>query len=177
MKNALSILSALLLGAVIAIPAPAGADVIYDYSVDGSYYGTRDSGIGTGTISGTLTYDASLSSVTAVDITVGSLGSFTTIYGNAFTPALVYLNIENSNYLFQLELDTYATLGSGATTQIDSNSGLYSLPGALYVGTPSGSLTISAVPEPSAWAMMLLGFAGIGLMAYRRKSKAAFRFA
>lgn len=27
----------------------------------------------------------------------------------------------------------------------------------------------SAVPEPSTWAMMLLGFAGLGFMAYRRK--------
>jgi hypothetical protein len=31
----------------------------------------------------------------------------------------------------------------------------------------------SAVPEPSTWAMMLLGFASIGFMAYRRKSKPA----
>ena len=30
-----------------------------------------------------------------------------------------------------------------------------------------------AVPEPSTWAMILLGFAGIGFMAYRRKSKPA----
>jgi hypothetical protein len=29
------------------------------------------------------------------------------------------------------------------------------------------------VPEPSTWAMMLLGFAGVGFMAYRRKSKPA----
>jgi outer membrane lipase/esterase len=28
-----------------------------------------------------------------------------------------------------------------------------------------------AVPEPSTWALMILGFAGIGFMAYRRKSK------
>ena len=28
-----------------------------------------------------------------------------------------------------------------------------------------------AVPEPSTWAMMILGFAGVGFMAYRRKSK------
>jgi hypothetical protein len=28
------------------------------------------------------------------------------------------------------------------------------------------------VPEPSTWAMMVLGFAGIGFIAYRRKSKA-----
>ena len=31
----------------------------------------------------------------------------------------------------------------------------------------------SGVPEPSTWAMMILGFAGIGFMAYRRKSKSA----
>jgi len=31
----------------------------------------------------------------------------------------------------------------------------------------------SAVPEPSTWAMMILGFAGVGFMAYRRKSKQA----
>jgi cyclophilin family peptidyl-prolyl cis-trans isomerase len=34
----------------------------------------------------------------------------------------------------------------------------------------------SAVPEPSTWAMMILGFAGVGFMAYRSKSKPAFRF-
>jgi hypothetical protein len=28
------------------------------------------------------------------------------------------------------------------------------------------------VPEPSTWAMMILGFAGLGLMAYRRKQNA-----
>jgi hypothetical protein len=34
-----------------------------------------------------------------------------------------------------------------------------------YVSTT----TISAVPEPSTWSMMILGFAGLGFMAYRRK--------
>jgi len=32
---------------------------------------------------------------------------------------------------------------------------------------------VAPVPEPSTWAMMILGFAGIGFMAYRRKSKPA----
>jgi hypothetical protein len=31
----------------------------------------------------------------------------------------------------------------------------------------------AAVPEPSTWAMMVLGFAGVGLVTYRRKSKPA----
>jgi PEP-CTERM motif len=33
-----------------------------------------------------------------------------------------------------------------------------------------GDLTAS-VPEPSTWAMLVLGFAGVGFIAYRRKSK------
>jgi hypothetical protein len=31
---------------------------------------------------------------------------------------------------------------------------------------------VASVPEPSTWAMMILGFAGIGFMAYRRKRMA-----
>jgi hypothetical protein len=33
--------------------------------------------------------------------------------------------------------------------------------------------TVAPVPEPSTWAMLLLGFAGLGYMAYRRNTKAA----
>jgi hypothetical protein len=29
--------------------------------------------------------------------------------------------------------------------------------------------TAAAVPEPSTWAMMLIGFVGIGFTAYRRR--------
>ena len=33
------------------------------------------------------------------------------------------------------------------------------------------SLSLEAiVPEPSTWAMMLLGFAGLGFLAYRKRS-------
>jgi PEP-CTERM motif len=35
-----------------------------------------------------------------------------------------------------------------------------------------GEPTIAAVPEPSTWAMMIVGFAGVGLMAFRRKTAA-----
>jgi hypothetical protein len=43
--------------------------------------------------------------------------------------------------------------------------------------TSTGTVTISAVPEPATWAMMILGFAGIGFLAYRRKTRSTFRFA
>lgn len=35
---------------------------------------------------------------------------------------------------------------------------------------------VSAVPEASTWAMMILGFAGIGFLAYRRSSKPGLQF-
>jgi hypothetical protein len=34
-------------------------------------------------------------------------------------------------------------------------------------------IQVNAIPEPSTWAMLILGFAGIGLMAYRRKPRPA----
>jgi hypothetical protein len=37
--------------------------------------------------------------------------------------------------------------------------------------------SVSAVPEPSTWAMMILGFFGVGFMAYRRKSQTSLRLA
>ena len=42
-----------------------------------------------------------------------------------------------------------------------------------YYYADLGTATVSAVPEPSTWAMLLLGFAGLGFMAYRRKAKPA----
>jgi hypothetical protein len=48
-------------------------------------------------------------------------------------------------------------------------------PGAY--GGVIGAVSVSAVPEASTWAMILLGFAGVGFLSYRRKSRHALRFA
>lgn len=47
-------------------------------------------------------------------------------------------------------------------------------PAILDVRTDSPNLTTS-VPEPSTWAMLIIGFAGVGFMAYRRKTQPALR--
>jgi hypothetical protein len=64
----------------------------------------------------------------------------------------------------------------------DSGIGLFT-----FAGVPAGSgdtnVAVDAVslaataPEPSTWARMILGFAGIGFMAYRRKSKPSLMMA
>ena len=43
------------------------------------------------------------------------------------------------------------------------------LPAGFAFRLDPGTLSVSAVPEASTWAMMVLGFAGVGFMAYRRK--------
>jgi hypothetical protein len=45
--------------------------------------------------------------------------------------------------------------------------------GTCYGDTTQFGFSVAAVPEPSTWAMMILGFMGVGFMAYRQKSKPA----
>lgn len=42
-----------------------------------------------------------------------------------------------------------------------------------YVITGSATGFVEAIPEPSTWAMLILGFVGLGFMSYRSRSKAA----
>lgn len=43
----------------------------------------------------------------------------------------------------------------------------------LLTGTFSNVTTVAPVPEPATWAMMILGFAGVGFVAYRRRNQSA----
>ena len=53
--------------------------------------------------------------------------------------------------------------------------------GATFANAQGGPETISAVhltgavPEPSTWAMLILGFFGVGFMAYRRRNSVSLR--
>ena len=72
---------------------------------------------------------------------------------------------------------TYATEWSGGSVV-----NLGGLPGSMdssasainYAGKVVGVSDGSVVPEPSTWAMMLVGFAGLGLAGYRRAKAAVF---
>lgn len=75
-------------------------------------------------------------------------------------PAIPYVN----------EQFTFVANGTQATLRLsDTTTQSGALDGVL--DDVSVFLLASPVPEPSTWAMMILGFAGVGFMAYRRKSK------
>ena len=72
------------------------------------------------------------------------------------------------------------TLANGDLVDVYSNGG--SGPGlygavVLVDGVPdytsAGGLSLTAAPEPSTWAMMLVGFAGLGFAGYRKARKTA----
>jgi hypothetical protein len=64
--------------------------------------------------------------------------------------------------------DTLLTLGAGDQVIFAVQQG----PGAQNTGLDA---VLTAVPEPPTWATMILGFFGLGLLAYRRNR--SFRFA
>ena len=83
--------------------------------------------------------------------------------------------LENSSLLFSSSVNAFGqivpfngslTLSAGDTLRFEATTGS----GFQNTGL---NLSISAVPEPSTWAMMILGFVGIGFMTYRLQSKPA----
>ncbi|MGA9847413.1 MAG: PEP-CTERM sorting domain-containing protein, partial [Roseiarcus sp.] len=67
-----------------------------------------------------------------------------------------------------------------------SDGGPFSLSEIITLSGSSGSsfsfngsitATVTAVPEPSTWAMLLLGFAGVGCAGYRRAMRRRATFA
>jgi hypothetical protein len=61
------------------------------------------------------------------------------------------------------------------TAQLDNILGGHSYINFHTTQFPGGEVrgNIGAVPEPSTWAMIILGFAGVGFMAYRRRNQGA----
>lgn len=84
--------------------------------------------------------------------------------GRCFDSGCGYTGWIESNYTIA-DAGTY-TLTFGVTNWDDTlwESGL-AFAGVTVDGTP----ITGAVPEPSTWAMMILGFSGVGFMAYRRR--------
>jgi hypothetical protein len=79
---------------------------------------------------------------------------------------------ENPTDFFAIYTVTTTNTGDTVTLVTDNDAGF--APGGYSTGTGSfGAVVVTPVPEPSTWAMLLLGFAGLGVMAYRRKSKPA----
>jgi hypothetical protein len=161
--------------ALALVAAPVQATVTFN--VTGSY---SDGG----TLSGTFTTDDALTTLESTSLTVlgGTLGLDGVIFNDASYITAGTQDLPNSFLLLALsDVDKSLSLVfvspltlSGATLSTASDN--YQE----FVGTRtivSGSVVnanpTSAVPEPATWAMMLLGFGGIGFQLRRRRFQSA----
>ncbi|WP_294540779.1 PEP-CTERM sorting domain-containing protein [uncultured Rhodoblastus sp.] len=79
------------------------------------------------------------------------------------------------NLLLDMILNT--TTGGGATADFLNTAKLsLGLPGGVTFTSASGVLLTASAPEPSTWALMLLGFASLSYAGYRRTRKEAQTF-
>ncbi len=82
---------------------------------------------------------------------------------------LTELNSPAENYTSAHSFSFLGTQGENTLTFYITDGGL---PSAFAFDVES----VTAVPEPSTWAMMILGFSGVGFLAYRRRNKAGGTF-
>jgi hypothetical protein len=123
-------------------------------------------------ISNTPSTPGSLTGLTAL-LTVTDGSHFTSfdplaIADNTTNSAGAKQNSENLTFGFLAPLDFDPNALDTYTFDLtlrDANGALIS----------SVAIEVAAVPEPSTWAMMILGFLGIGLMAYRRRTSSTLR--
>jgi hypothetical protein len=99
-------------------------------------------------------------------------------YGFYFVPTSAFPNFLDGTG------STFSTAAGQSVTFFDQSSNdmfrVNTMGNGIFSGfvTATSSPVVAAVPEPSTWAMMILGFFGVGFMAYRRKQNGlAFRVA
>jgi hypothetical protein len=158
----------LILGLAFIGTAPKAANAsIYDISLTS----TDGSVSGTGVLNLSIPITTSTSNVPLGDVTSITFNIEGQNFGTGFSTfslsAVQFLNGSLRDISFssaisgnQISLMTTAT---------------FSYTDALDHVTSTGTVTAvaAAVPEPSTWAMMILGFCGVGFMAYRRKNQLA----
>jgi hypothetical protein len=83
-------------------------------------------------------------------------------------------NGQGSPVILRSTLDFTTSLAAGNhTIELLATRGFAPASGVTNQYFDNVSLDVTAaVPEPSTWAMMILGFAGIGVMTYRRRNRA-----
>jgi hypothetical protein len=169
--NRLTMLLAAPAALALAVPA-AAAQYIFSFGTSTPLFGPTVSGSGTFTTSDTATTVGGQTAFQILSIagTVNGLAinAPTGNYGNYFTTGPSFL--DGTGTVFSL-------VGGGRVDFFNqSSNGLYRVntfsPGSSNFVNASSSIA-EAVPEPATWAMMLLGFAGIGFAMRRGRRHSA----
>ena len=157
---------AIFLGIVADVPAHA---TTFDFSV-------TSIGVPGDIASGTFTGNETSSGIYKLTGVTGTFDGATitrlTGYANAdnelFYPSQPFTDFNGISFLTNL-----------GAINLFSNSGYFEVKSSVdmvgyYSSGTSISLAVSATPLPPTWTMLLIGLAGFGFVAYRRKAKPEF---
>jgi hypothetical protein len=176
---------------VLATAAPAAA-VTYTYTTQGCFgscAGGFQTTAGDGGLSFTGVSPAISDNSSPIDLGTFSLSNpaFVDPNSNQFNLKIVFTSPGSSTQTFEADLSGSIFFGFGIVSiDWDPNGKFITYPGGSFkltladITLSSGDLSdpivgtitnvVTAVPEPSTWAMMILGFFGVGFMAYRRRN-------
>jgi hypothetical protein len=100
-------------------------------------------------------------------LTISSNGTFTSFFDVFFE-----IDIGPASFFGQKQFSATGTWSATAPANaVDPNGGFF--PG-VTTHTADGAQHVvqtASIPEPSTWAMLMLGFAGLGFMAHRRRNR------
>lgn len=194
LKKLRSIAVAAVLGSTVgaAMLAASASAAIYQFSFTGNGGVTASATLdvvdgfaisGTGTISSPFFTDQLLTLMTPTSHPAGANGTDifsyrwngTDLIGNSAVPLDGWGLVFGVGDPIAPNLDTQTGFAYG----FNPWNGAYLLagPNGAYLLDSGTSTFTAAVPEASTWAMMLIGFAGVGFTAYRRKRNLSFRIA
>jgi hypothetical protein len=175
MKTLTSILLALSIGAIGAPAVARATTTIFDVSGTAVAEAGQSCG-GSCPFSGTLTVDVTTGVATDVDITLPGLSAFDTLVfsGRRSGPLqTLFWQIVAGNAASDLASLDFPE-PSPTPPSLVGFAGASIWGGAAQSGNEplyfilTGSIAAAAVPEPSTWAMMALGFGLLGLLGYRK---------
>ena len=169
-------------GAIVTAPAPAGGSALTFTGLGsgGDLFSKSIAGTGAGTFNISFEYFCATGNCGAfVGLAPG--GSTLTIPTTAGTDA--WLATDTVPHAYPAP---FSFSGVGGWNQVSftfqvTSAAQFGVKLEDFTGSANDTyfknFTVSSVPEPGTWAMMILGFMGVGFMAYRRKSGPALRIA
>ena len=180
MKFAKTIAAVMIAGllplAAAAAAAPAQAEV-FDWSLTGPAPGLGGVPFpGSGTITATLTSSPGVFDIdTITGMVNGSEITGKSTFGGAdnllFTNGFAFVSTNGISFETAAgqSVNIFSFFGQGTPPTGNAYGESTSNP----VGGGVGTFTLTAVPEASPWAMMLLGFGGLGIAGFRASQKRA----